>query len=90
MATKDKATPMDPKPQPKQCPCGCGGPTKGRFGPGHDARFKGILTRTEAEEAREDYRVSGEALAYASAAKPTYKVVASFTAKDVIRLASKA
>ena len=104
MAIKDKsqatsATPKDPKPkvqpkataaQPKQCLCGCGGPTKGRFRPGHDARLKGILTRIEAEEERDDDRVSEEALAYARAGKPTAKVVAHYTGKDVIRLATQA
>lgn len=32
-----------------RCMCGCGGWTKSKFVPGHDARLKGILMRAEAD-----------------------------------------
>ena len=37
------------RPAETPCLCGCGGTTKTRFVPGHDARLKSALTRTAAK-----------------------------------------
>ena len=79
-----------PKVQPaNQCLCGCGGTTKSRFLPGHDARLKGILSRLEKERPREGDAVPAEALKYAKA-NPKGKVVAFYEGADVLRIAAQA
>ena len=102
--TNGKATPKatnTPKAQPqanakpeqaqpvKRCLCGCGGETKGRFVPGHDARVKGLLRRLDLGKAKEGDKVSTETLAYAKA-NPTGRVVADYLGKDVVQLAALA
>jgi hypothetical protein len=40
------------RPAVSPCLCGCGGSTKGRFMPGHDATLKESLKATDTDEAR--------------------------------------
>lgn len=41
------------RPAESPCICGCGGKTKGRFVPGHDAVLKARLKATDTEQARQ-------------------------------------
>lgn len=48
-----------PKRQAGPCWCGCGGTTKGRFCPGHDARYHGLAKRVARGEANEAEALAG-------------------------------
>lgn len=47
------------KRQPGPCWCGCGTQTKGRFAPGHDARYHGLAKRVARGEADEAEALAG-------------------------------
>jgi hypothetical protein len=75
--TESNALPVAEPTAPTLCLCGCGGtPKRGRFLPGHDAKFKGALIRYERhQQALADYDAAVESADDESPAEPTEPTV---------------